>query len=332
MTGFEHPTHLYFLAGIPGLLLLYAGWRIWRIRALARLGDPALLTAHLPRPLYEGLRLALWAVALVLLVLAWANPQGGTVLTKQKQESMDLVIALDVSSSMLAQDVSPNRLELARLFARRLIDALPGERIGLVFFAGEAALQMPLSTDASAAQMLLRNANPATFEPQGTHLAQAIAVAQRCFVAGSEGAGRALVVITDGEDHEGEAETLAKQCFEQGTVLFVVGVGTPEGGAVPLGPHGVKRDDAGNPVISRLNTDLLSQLAGAGGGRAFDLRRSQTTLSALLAELKQLDKRSTSVLSLAQTQSFYAWLLLPAWLLLCLWLWIPAVKPPNTQP
>ena len=331
MTGFEHPTHLYFLAGIPGLLLLYAGWRLWRTRALARLGDPALLAAHLPQSLYEGLRLALWTVALVLLVLAWANPQGGTVLTKQKQESMDLVIALDVSSSMLAQDVSPNRLELARLFARRLIDALPGERIGLVFFAGEAALQMPLSADASAAQMLLRNANPGMFEPQGTHLAQAIALAQRCFQAGSEGAGRALVLITDGEDHEGEAETLAKQCFEQGTVLFAVGVGTPEGGAIPVGQHGVKRDAAGNPVISRLNPEMLNQLAQAGGGRAFDLRRSQTALSSLLTELKQLDKRSTGVLSMAQTQSFYAWLLLPAWLLLLLWMWIPAHKPPNAR-
>lgn len=326
MTTFEHPEYVFFLAGIPGLLLLYAGWRFWRRRALARLADAHLAEKMMPAPFYPSVRIALWVAAMALLILAWANPTGSAVQKTDFQGAADVIIALDVSASMLAADLSPNRLELARLFARQLVEALPGSRVGLIFFAGEASLRMPLSTDIQAAKMLLRTADPAYAGAQGTDLAQAIAVAQRSLRAAPGGGGRALVLITDGEDHEGGAESVAKAAYKEGMVLFAVGAGTPQGAPVPEGPGGFKHDEQGNPVVSRVNMALLEKLARAGGGKSFALAQGQTALQNLLYELQHLDQRATTVVSISEKKSGYQWLLLPGLLALLLYAALPKYR------
>lgn len=280
----------------------------------------------MPAAFSPTLRITLWGAAMTLLVLAWANPTGGAVEKTDFQGAADVIIALDVSASMLARDLSPNRLELSRLFARQLVEALPGSRVGLIFFAGEASLRMPLSTDAQAAKMLLRTADPALAGVQGTDLAQVIAVARRSFRAVQGKGGRALVLITDGEDHEGGAESLAKTAYQEGMVLFTVGAGTPEGATVPEGTQGLKYDEQGNPVVSRMDMAFLQKLAQAGGGKSFAVAQGQTALQNLLYELQHLDQRATSVVSVRENKSWYQWLLLPGLLALLLYAGLPKYR------
>jgi Ca-activated chloride channel family protein len=326
LSGFEHPSYLYLLAGIPVLLFLYAGFRIWRVKALSALGDEALMQPWIAPVRSEGLRVGAWALGLSLVILAWANPLGGTLTQTSAQSSPDIAVLLDVSSSMLTMDVTPNRLELGKLFARQLVSDLSGSRIALVFFAGEAALQMPLTTDKSAILSLLQYADPSSVSTQGTQIAQALSLAQRCLHAPKDGVyTKAMVLITDGEDHSGRAKEMAEKNLQEGTILYVVGVGTPEGGKVPLGPDTFKEHADGTPVISRLDVQFLQLLADSGGGQLYDLSAAKSVASSI----RQLKNQKMNVVSFRETQSFYQWLLLPGWILLMFSLFWTAF---NKQP
>ncbi len=324
---FEHPYLLNLLWAVPLLLVLMAAYGWWRRRALGVVGAPESMRRMLPG--WSGLRFwvknGLLLVGLVLLALAWANPQRGAKKQTVMQKSADVFIALDISQSMLAEDVAPSRLELAKSFARKLVRVLQGERIGLIFFAGDAFLQMPLSTDYAAADMFLASASPDLISAQGTAIPLAIDLATRSFGA-EPGGGRALVLITDGENHDEDAVSRAEQAYNDGIILFTVGAGTATGGPIPIGgaSGGVeyKRDENDAVVRTRMDESLLRDLALRGGGATYRLSQGDAALDAIRREVGRLQKREMEVRSFSEFESYFQWFLLPAFLLLVLETWL----------
>ncbi len=324
---FEYPDHFYLLAALPvGALLLAAYW-VWRQKALARLGEEALLQRLLPSvsPFRFWLKNVLFGVGLILLAISWANLQRGAKQQQATQESADIFIALDISQSMLAKDIAPSRLEFAKVFARKLVQALEGERVGLIFFAGDAFVQMPLSTDYNFLIQSLQSAEPDLITVQGTAIPVAIDLAAESF--GEEpGGGRALILITDGENHDEDAVARAEAAYEDGIVICTVGAGTSDGGPIPTGNSEFseyKRDENGDLVRTRLNEQLLHQLAQVGGGRAFNIKQSDAAVNAIKRMVDGLEKREITLRSYTEFESYYQWFLLPALLLLLIDTWIP---------
>ena len=326
MPKFEHPEHLWLLAAIPLLALLVLGYWLWRQQALRQLGEPKLLLRLLPgfSATRFWLKNALLAVALLFLALAWANPRRGAKSKNVTQQSADVFIALDISQSMWAKDVVPSRLALAQRFARKLVQALEGERIGLIFFAGNAFLQMPLSTDYDFSLQSLQTASPDLITEQGTAIPAAIDLALESFATGT-GGGRMLILITDGESHDEEAVERAAAAADDGVVICTVGVGTLTGG--PISIDGVtdgayKRDEQGQVITTRLNEALLAKIARAGGGATYNIGQGDRVITALRREVDRLQKRTVEVRSFTEFESYYQWLLLPAILLLAVEQWL----------
>ncbi len=327
---FEYPDHFYLLLALPAGALLLAAYWFWRQKALAQLGDQALLQRLLPSisPLRFWLKNALFGLGLILLAFSWANPQRGAKQQQAKQESADVFIALDISQSMLAKDIAPSRLEFAKVFARKLVQALEGERVGLIFFAGDAFLQMPLSTDYNFLIQSLQNAEPDLISVQGTAIPRAIDLAAESF-GGEPGGGRALILITDGENHDEDAVERAETAYEDGIVICTVGAGTPDGGPIPMGNSDFseyKRDENGEVVRTRLDEQLLHQLAQAGGGQAFNIKQSDAAVQAIKRIVGGLEKREITLRSYTEFESYFQWFLLPALLLLLVDTWIPFYK------
>lgn len=324
---FEHPEFLNLLWAVPAFWALLLGYRWWRRQALARVGAPASVQRLVPgwSPQRFFGKNVLFVLALIFLAIAWANPQLGAKKQTVRQKSADIFIALDISQSMLAEDVAPSRLELAKSFARKLVQALQGERIGLIFFAGNAFLQMPLSTDYAAANMFIADASPDLITAQGTAIPRAIDLASQSFDP-EPGGGRAIVLITDGENHDANAEAKAAEAFQDGVILFAVGAGTPTGGPIPMGVSGegdvFKRDEAGEIVRTRMDEALLQKLAAAGGGVDYRVTQGDAAVAAIRREVDRLQKREHEVRSFSEYDSYFQWFLFPAFLLLVLESWI----------
>ncbi len=319
MFRYEHPEHLWLLAAVPLLALLVAVYWFWRKNAMARLGNVERVMSGFSGKKF-WLKNGLLALGLVLLAIAWANPQLGAKKQIAKQEASDVFIALDISQSMLCQDVAPSRLELAKVFAQKLVQTLEGERIGLVFFAGNAFLQMPLSTDYSFIIQSIQTASPDLITEQGTAIGSAIELAEKSF--GYEpGGGRAVILLTDGEAHDEDVEKMAKSAYDNGIVIYAVGAGTLGGGPIPAGGMGdgqYKRDEKGEIVRTRLDETLLRNIARKGGGRMFNVNQGDAAISALRREADGLQKRQLELRSFAEFESWYQWFLLPAFLFLLL--------------
>lgn len=320
---FEHPYFLNLLWAVPVLVVLIAAYGWWRQRALARMGAAASIQRLLPG--WSAARFwgknALFVLAIGLLAIAWANPQAGAKKQTAMQQSADVFIAMDISQSMLAEDVAPSRLELAKSFTRKLIRALEGERIGLIFFAGDAFLQMPLSTDYAAAEMFITDAGPDLISSQGTALTPAIELASKSFDP-EPGGGRAIILITDGEDHDQDAVDRAAQAYRDGIIVFAVGAGTTAGGPIPMGSSAgnelYKRDENGAIVRTQMNQSLLQNIASSGGGVGYLLTQGDAAVAAIRREMNRLQKREVEVRSFAEYESYFQWFLLPAFLLLVL--------------
>jgi Ca-activated chloride channel homolog len=308
---FENPALLNLLWGLLlHALLLFIYWQ-WRKNTLRRLGSPAL-----EQRLLQGfsnrrfwLKNGLFALAMVILVVAMANPQRAVRVQPQLQNSADILIALDVSNSMLAKDVSPNRLGKAKDFIRKLADALKGERLGLIFFAGDAHPQTPLATDYSALLMFLHNANPAIIADQGTDVAAAVEQATRMFETDTK-AGRALIIVSDGENHQENAVRRAQQARADGIQIHTVGVGSPGGAMIPA--------EGGRMVRTTLNEPFLRELATAGGGGAYNLSEDARVIGALKNAVRGLQKDAVLAQGYTEYRSYFQWLLLPVMLLLIL--------------
>ncbi len=309
MFRFEHDYYLIYLAGlVPLVVLLYLSW-IWYQKQGSKLGEMGLIRQI---TVFQSARKRKWSQILTLLIfalliIAWANPQWGAKREKVKTRSTDIFIALDISNSMYCEDVAPSRLELARKFTLDLIEELKGERIGLILFAGNAYLQMPLTTDYAAAQIFVRSANPGMAATQGTALGDAIDKATEGFT-GDPKFHRTLIIISDGEDHDAEAIEKARAAQDDGMLIFTVGVGTAEGSFIPIQTRGSqdwKRDNQGQPVRTSLNETLLNELASVGGGEYFYLNGTTTILNALDNKIENLEKEEFEERSFTSYESYF---------------------------
>lgn len=327
MLRFENPDYLYFLMAVPAMAgLLWAWWR-WRKRAFSALGTPDAMRLLIPNFSKRSFwwQQALLLAAVSLLIIAWANPRINTKKQTITQESSDIMLVIDISNSMLAEDSKPSRMELTRQFAKKLIKKLEGERMGLIFFAGHAFLQIPLSTDYGFMMQSVQTAGPDLVTTQGTAIEDAIKLAQSSFDTENSG-GRAIVLITDGEDHDNDAIDAVKAAFGEGIVTFAVGAGTKEGGFIPTNSAGesrYKRDEQGEIVRTRLNEQLLRDIALSGGtASVYNIRNGDQAVASLSAEIAGLYKRKLQIPSSSDLESIYQWALLPAIILLLLSIWL----------
>ena len=265
MLRFEDPIYLWMLLIIPILVLMrFIAWRK-RKRNLRKFGDPSLLKEMMPdvskyRP---TIKFCLLLSAITILIFMIARPQVGSKISHEKREGIEVLIALDISNSMLAQDVIPSRLEKSKLLIEDLVDHFTNDKVGLVVFAGDAFVQLPITNDYVSAKMFLQNINPSLITTQGTDLARAISLSQSCFTQ-REHIGRAIIVITDGEDHEGGALEAAREAYKKGINVFILGVGTSKGAPIPDGNGGYLKDNSGQTVLSALNEQMCQQVAKAG--------------------------------------------------------------------
>ncbi len=295
---FERPDMLRILFAGPALVLIYIIDIAWRNRALARFASSTALPRMVPgiSSTRSVIRFLGLRHGLGLVVIAMAGPLFGTRPEEVKAKGIDVIVALDVSNSMLCEDLQPSRMEAARRAMSQLIDRLRGDRLGIVIFAGDAFVQLPLTADRSAARMFLSTLGPSSMNNQGTAIAAAIDMAHRGFDPESA-AGKAIIVITDGEDHEGDAEGAAQRAAEAGITVHTVGMGTPQGGPLPIRRNGqmqgFRKDANGNTVVSRLNEQMLRGIAAAGNGEFVRATSTSAGLERLVSELKQMDSAET---------------------------------------
>lgn len=297
MIEFARPLWLWGLAALPVIAALLAiGAR--RNRALletfvgARLAPSLAPGASWRRLAAKGL---LRILALAMLIVAVAAPRFGSQLVKVQREGIDMVIALDVSLSMLAEDVPPNRLERAKREIVDLVEGLQGDRVGLVAFAGEAVALCPLTVDYDAALMLARSVDIYTVSEPGSAIADAIQVSTAMF-DGSQGGDRAIILITDGENQHGDPETAARAAAEKGIRIFAIGLGSPKGELIPeRGPDGTvtgyKKDARGETVLSRLDEDMLRKVASSSGGQYLPATREGLEIKALYDAIAGMQKK-----------------------------------------
>ncbi len=301
MVRFAHPEYVYLLAVIPALALLY--WFLSRVRKkdMARFGSLAILE-RLTEEASATKRIAKFSIVLAafgILVVGLANPQIGTRMEEVKQEGIDIFIALDVSMSMKAEDIKPNRLEKAKLEIRNLIGRLGGDRLGLIVFASEAYTQFPLTTDYGAANLFLDVVDVDAVSTQGTNIGAATQRALESFNF-EEPSGKALIVITDGENTVGEGIEAAEEAAQKGVTIYTVGMGSQTGAPIPVyGPSGqqvdFKRDRAGNVVVTKLDELSLERIAEIGKGKYYRGTNSQDELNEIYKSINTLQKRELGV-------------------------------------
>lgn len=268
MFRFENSEYLYLLLLLPVFAVAHYMWAYRKRRNLKRYGDPLLLKLLMKdvSSLRTEVKFWLLQLSLFFLVIALARPQYGTRVDTSKRSGIEAIIAMDVSNSMLAEDVRPNRLEKAKMMVSNLVDNMTDDKIGLVVYAGQAYVQLPITSDYVSAKMFLETISPSMIEMQGTDIAAAISLASNSFTS-QEGVSRAIFVITDGEDNEGGAVEAAKAAAQKGIHVYMLGVGSPAGAPIPIpGTGQYIIDNEGNTVVSRLNEDMCREIAGAGNG------------------------------------------------------------------
>ena len=243
-------------------------------------------------------------------------------------KSSDVFIALDISQSMMAKDISPNRLERGKRIAQNLIQALKGNRIGLIYFAGNAYLQMPLTNDYSAAQLFASSANTEQASTQGTAISEAINLALRAYEEGKANQ-KAMIILTDGESHDDEAVNAAREAVSKGLNVYTIGIGTSEGAFVPYKTQSgeqYKRDESGQPVTSILNQEMIKNLANAGGGKSYLIGEGNSIITGIKREIDQLEKQEVEQRAFTDYNSYFQYLIAVGLLLLVLQYLIPDRK------
>jgi Ca-activated chloride channel family protein len=320
MFKFEHTLYFYGFIAIPIMLLLAVVYFVARKQKLKKLGDPALVKKLIPYSSRRKrvIKLTLFLVAFSSLILALCNLQTGSKLAEVKREGADIIVCLDVSNSMLAQDLSPNRLTRAKYALEKMINLLEGDRLGLVIFAGEAYVQLPITTDYNAAKMFLESIGPGMVPVQGTNLADAIKKASESF-SSDEGKNRAIILITDGENHESEAIEAAIEAEKKGIMINTIGIGSQNGVPIPLVENGVikgyRKDREGQTVVTKLNADLLKTIASKANGVFVQASQADLGLNAVLDKIGELDKAQLESKMYTDYEDQFQWFLALALLL-----------------
>ena len=262
-------------------------------KAIAEFGNPELLKPLMPLLSFKRgtWKFVMLTIALLFVIVGVAGPQFGSKLQQVKKKGVELMIVLDVSNSMLAQDIKPNRLEKAKMAISRMVEKLSNDKVGLIVFAGDAYVQLPITTDYSSAKLFLANINTEMMPVQGTSIGAAIDLAARSFTPETD-ASRAIIVITDGENHQDDAVAAAKAAHEKGITIHTIGMGLEQGAPIPEqgNPGQFRKDAAGNVVISKLDEETLRQIAKAGEGLYVRASNADVGLGQLMDEVNRMEK------------------------------------------
>lgn len=296
MFKFQHTEYLWALAIIPVVIAVFVFAVLSRKKMLKKLGDYPLILSMIP-DVSRGkqiVKFILYTIALIFLILGICNLQTGSKIQDVKREGADIMICLDVSNSMLAEDLKPNRLERAKQAIEQMIDKLQGDRLGIVVFAGEAYTQLPITVDYGSAKLFLNAITPNIIERQGTNITAAIEKANESF-GKDEGKNKAIIVITDGEDHEEDAIKAAEEAGKTGISINTIGIGSDAGVPIPIYSNGTqmgyRKDKEGNTVVTKLNEKLLQSIAGAANGVYVKANNADVGLDAVLDKVNELEKK-----------------------------------------
>lgn len=292
MFKFANPNALFLYIVLVIIVGVYFIAQRRRKKALLRYGSAELLGAMMPEvsPYRPALKFWITFVALCFMVLLLARPQFGTKMETIKRQGIEAVIALDISNSMLAEDVAPSRIEKSKNIVSKLVDGFEDDKVGLIVFAGDAFIQLPITNDFISAKMFLESINPDLIARQGTNIKAAIDMATRSFTP-REGVGKAIIIITDGENHEGGAVEAAKAASEKGMMVYVMGVGSPEGAPIPgTRANDFRRDKEGNVVVTKLNEQMCKEIAAAGDGVYIRIDNTNNAQRLLQKEMDKLAK------------------------------------------
>ena len=292
MFRFEEPAYLYLLLLLPLLAAFYLYSNYRKRKAIRKFGDPVLMAQLMPDVSKYRPDVKFWLLftAIGLFVVLLARPQFGSKLETVKRKGVEVMIALDISNSMLAQDVQPSRLEKAKRLISKLVDGMENDKVGMIVFAGDAFTQLPITSDYISAKMFLESISPSLISKQGTAIGAAINLAARSFTP-QEGVGRAIVVITDGENHEGGAVEAAKEAAKKGIQVNVLGVGLPDGAPIPIeGSNDFRRDREGNVIVTRLNEAMCQEIAKEGNGIYIRVDNSNSAQKAINQEINKMAK------------------------------------------
>ena len=316
--SFKDPHFLYILFAVLFFVALYFYSNARRKKNIAQFGDVELLKALIPSSAELRSRITFWltTVALVLLVIAVARPRYGTKKETMLTKGVEVVVALDISNSMMAEDITPSRLDKAKRLISRMMTQASGNKFALIVYAGDAFVQMPITDDQVSANMFLNQITPSLIKRQGTNVGEAIDLACRSF-SDNEKIGKAIVVITDGENHEGGAEEAARRASELGIKVYVMGIGTAKGGRIPVGKSGeFLRDREGNIVVTKLNEAMAQSIAAAGNGTYIRVDNTNSAQEFIENELDTLTKDEVKTEVFTKFKEQYGAIALIAFLLL----------------
>lgn len=294
MFRFANPDYLYALLIIPAFIGLYFVAMHIKKRRISEFGNAELLQQLMPGVSKSRgwIKSIIFFVAFTFMIFGLARPQFGSKLTEAKRKGIEIIIALDVSNSMLAQDIQPNRLERAKQAISRLVDQLSNDRIGLIVFAGDAYVQLPVTNDYTSAKMFLSSISPGMVSKQGTAIGSAINLAVNSFSPQSE-TSKVIIIISDGENHEDNPIEAAQKAFlEKGIVTHAIGIGSPKGAPIPMGAKNgdFLRDKDDNIVVTRLDEETLSKVAVTGGGKYLRASNAQIGLLPLFEEINRMER------------------------------------------
>jgi len=317
MFRFEHPDYLYGLLLLPAFIALFLYSLYLKKRNLKRLGNMKILRVLMPDVAVKKQHLKFWLlfICLGLFILLIAGPQFGSKLEIVKRRGIEVMICLDVSNSMLSTDINPSRLDKSKQILSKLIDNLENDKIGLIVFAGDAFIQLPITSDYVSAKMFLSSINPSIVSTQGTAIGAAINLSLRSF-SPNELSEKTIILITDGENHEDDAQGAAKAASEKGIIINVLGVGSEKGGPIPIPQsNNFQKDNEGNMIITKLNEQMCQDIAVTGKGM---YARTDNTNNALKALQKELDKMGKSEVESKVYSSYDEKFQVPGWFLIFL--------------
>lgn len=315
MVQLDEKIYFYLLLIIPVMIVIFVALQIWKKRTQRKFADLALLKRLTPsRSSFKStLKLAFLLVGLSFLIMGLVNPKIGTKLETVKREGVDIVFALDVSKSMLAEDIAPNRLEKAKRLVSEIINQLGSDRIGIIAYAGQAFPQLPITTDYGAAKMFLQSMNTDMLSSQGTAINEAINLATT-YYDDEEQTNRVLFIISDGEDHsEGTTMDAVETAVEEGIRIFTIGVGQSKGAPIPIKRNGVvqslKKDAQGEVVITKLNEEILKEIANEGNGEYINGSNTDEAVDFIKEQLNQIDKTEFEAKQFAEYKDQFQWFL-----------------------
>ena len=308
----EDKTYFLFLLAIPVIVVLFAFIVFWRRRTQKKFADKELLNKLSPNRSTSKtvFKVVLLCLAIASFSVALVNPKFGTKMETVKREGVDVVFAVDVSKSMLAEDIAPNRLEKSKQLVTQIINNLASDRVGIIAYAGSAFPQLPITTDYAAAKMFLQNMNTDMLSSQGTAIKEAIELATTYF-NDEDQTNRVLFLISDGEDHEGNIEEIAKQAAKEGIKIVTIGVGTQKGTTIPNKKNGIvqsyKKDNQGQTVITRLDENTLKEIASAANGQYINGRVTGKVVDEVTEILQNMDKKEFESQQIAEYKSQFQW-------------------------